>query len=158
MNVARLRDNVQGLSRLGSVDALLFVVSWCLLGLTRLIVVVLPQSKIRYLLGEPLRLDSAVSPSRMSPPLERRTRRISDSISRAARHTPWRSECLPQALTARAELIAGGIAHTVNFGLRRNAEEQLLAHAWVRAADIAVTGGDAREYQVVGSFGWKVGG
>ena len=60
MSVARIRDNVRGFARLEFGDAVQFVVSWCLLGLSRLLVVALPQSKIRHFLGEPIQLDATV--------------------------------------------------------------------------------------------------
>jgi hypothetical protein len=72
----------------------------------------------------------------------------------AARHTPWRSECYPQALTARALLGLRRIPHRTSFGLRRDEHGELTAHVWVIAGDVAVTGGDGSDYTEVASFLW----
>jgi hypothetical protein len=122
-----------------------------LLGLMRAVIVVLPFSAVRRLLGEgrtdPMRLPPA------SPHQSRRTRDVGQAVQRAARHTPWRSDCYPQALAAHLQLRVLRVPHTVSFGLRR-VEGRLTAHSWVAAADLPVTGGDPAGYTVVGAFTW----
>jgi hypothetical protein len=71
----------------------------------------------------------------------------------AARHTPWRSECYPQALAARVLLTLAGVPHVVSFGVRRDGDA-LVAHAWVHAGDLTVTGGSGHRYTEVGAFAW----
>jgi hypothetical protein len=149
--------------RLGHRDQLRLVAVWSLLGFTRLAILVLPFRTVRHLLGE----DRAVGPGNEPtqaptqaaavPPLtahdRARAERIGQMIVALAARTPWRSECYPQALTARILLGARRIPHRMTFGLRRS-EGALVAHVWVHAEDIAVTGGDGRDYTEVGSFQW----
>lgn len=71
----------------------------------------------------------------------------------AARHTPWRSECYPQALTARALLGLARVPHVVSFGVRRDGDA-LVAHAWVHVDGVPVTGLTGHDYTEVGSFAW----
>ena len=79
--------------------------------------------------------------------------RIGATVRLAARHTPWRSECYPQALTARVLLGLAGIPHVVSFGVRRD-RDALVAHAWVRVGEVVVTGTTGHEYTEVGAFAW----
>ena len=155
MTVTHVRPRTPGrflrFVRLGPAAQAHVTLTWLLLGLTRAVIALLPFGVVRRLLGEgrthPRPLPLA------SPRDARRSRRIGRSIERAARHTPWRSDCYPQALTAHLQLRRGRVPHTVAFGLRRT-DHGLTAHAWVDAADAIVTGGDPRDYTVVGSFTW----
>ena len=78
-------------------------------------------------------------------------------VELAAAYAPWRSDCYPQALTARTFLALRRIPHEVVFGVRRDGDA-LVAHAWVRAGDVEVTGGSGREYTEVGWFSWSPDG
>jgi hypothetical protein len=123
------------------------------LGLTRVAILVLPFSLVRRALGDH---HDPRTPT-TTPPLERdalaRAARIGASVRLAARHTPWRSECYPQALTARILLGLARVPHVVSFGVRRDAGE-LVAHAWVHAGGVPVTGFTGHEYTEVGTFAW----
>ena len=138
-------------ARLGPTVQVHFALSWLLLGLTRAAIALLPFAYVRRLLGEGRTNPPALPPATARD--VRRSQRIGRSIERAARHTPWRSDCYPQALTAHLQMRIARVPHTVAFGLRR-AEHGLTAHAWVSAAGVVVMGGDPRDYTVVGSFTW----
>lgn len=127
--------------------------AWALLGLYRLLIGVLPFRLIRRLLGES-RSTSTVAVAEIEPAQRARATQIGAVVRAAARHTPWRSDCYPQALAARTFLAARRIPHTVSFGVRRDGAA-LLAHAWVGAGGVPVTGGDGTGYTVVGSFSWS---
>lgn len=147
----RTSGRIRRFVRLGPAAQAHFALSWLLLGLTRAAIALLPFAHVRRLLGEGRTDPPALPPATVRD--ARQARRIGRSIERAARHTPWRSDCYPQALTALLQLRIARVPHTVAFGLRR-AERGLTAHAWVSAADVIVTGGDPRDYTVVGSFTW----
>ena len=158
MTVPHLRDHSPGrvrrLAHLGPFGLTRLALSWLLLGLTRAAIALLPFSTLRRLLGEG-RTDAAPLP----PATDREARqssRIGHSVRQAAAHTPWRSDCYPQALTAHLHLRLARVPHTVSFGLRR-AERGLTAHVWIAAADGIVTGGDPRDYTTVGAFTWLPG-
>jgi hypothetical protein len=133
--------------------------AWTLLGLTRLLTLVLPFSAIRRLLGEhrsPRAAEPATPASTSTGPREAgRAQRIGWVVRTAAAHTPWRSDCYPQALAARFLLRAARVPHTVTFGVRRDDAGELKAHAWVAAADVAVTGGNGTAWVGVGTFAWS---
>lgn len=150
----RLVHTVRGFVRLGLRDQVRFTAAWFLLGFARLLIVALPFTVVRRLLGE----NQAEPGTAKAAPLDEgqayRAAHIGRIVEAAAAHAPWRSDCYPQALTARTFLALRRIPHVVSFGVRRDGEA-LVAHAWVHAGDIAVTGGNGREYTEVGAFAWS---
>jgi hypothetical protein len=76
--------------------------------------------------------------------------RVSWAIAVAARRAPWRTQCLEQAIAAKAMLKRRGVESTLYLGVAQNPIE---AHAWVRVGDRNVTGGsDVGRFAVVASF------
>ncbi len=136
--------------------------TWALLGITRLLTLLLPFRAVRRLLGErtgrapgPPPDAAAVGAPVAGPARDGdRARRIAWLVQAAAARTPWRSDCYPQALTARLLLRVSRVPHTVTFGVRRSAGGSLEAHAWVDAREVAVTGGRGGGYTGVGTFAW----
>ncbi|MGY2875588.1 hypothetical protein ACVW00_002778 [Marmoricola sp. URHA0025 HA25] len=144
---------VRGFVLLGPRDGTRVVVAWTLLGITRFAILVLPFSVVRRVLGEHRGATTTGAVAALDDATAIRAARIAATIGFAARHTPWRSECYPQALTARALLGGARVPHVVSFGVRRDGG-QLVAHAWVHAGEVTVTGGTGHSYTEVGSFSW----
>lgn len=134
-------------------DVTLAAAAYVLLGIARAAVLAVPFSWIARALG-------AARPNRAcSMPVEagdqHRIRAVALAIVRAAHRTPWRSNCLAQALTAHMLLVVRRIPHVVHLGVARQEEQPacLAAHAWVEAGGQMVTGGrEAPGYTVVASF------
>jgi hypothetical protein len=75
---------------------------------------------------------------------------VGQLVERVSRHTPWRSNCLAQALAATFMLRRRGLASSMYFGLAKSDAGRLEAHAWTRSSGVIVTGGRALErYTVV---------
>jgi hypothetical protein len=99
-------------------------------------------------LARRLGVPQAETPAMTGPDLA--SRRVAWAIGAAARRAPWRSECLEQAIAAKAMLRRRGIASTLYLGMAR---DPVTAHAWLRVGDLNVTGGrDVDRYTVVASF------
>lgn len=152
----RLVDMVRDFVRFGRRDQIRLLAVWSLLGFTRLAILLLPFTVIRRLLGEHQATGPGPTDTQV-PPLDGRSwaraSTIGAHIGYAAARTPWKSECYPQALTARLLLGLRHIPHRTSFGLKRE-DGTLAAHVWVSAGDIAVCGGDGRDYTEVASFLW----
>lgn len=152
----RLDRLARGFGHLGRRDQVRLAAAWSLLGLSRLAILLLPFTVVRRALGEQ-RHPSAPAGNDPATPLDadtlHRARRIGALVRLAARHTPWRSECYPQALTARALLGLARVPHVVSFGVRRDGDA-LVAHAWVHVDGVPVTGLTGHDYTEVGSFAW----
>lgn len=151
----RREQLARGFGHLGRRDQVRLVAAWSLLGLSRLAILLLPFTVVRRALGEHRHPSNATDrPTEPLAPLTlHRARRIGAIVQLAARHTPWRSECYPQALTARALLGLARVPHVVSFGVRRDGEA-LVAHAWVHVDGVPVTGLTGHDYTEVGSFAW----
>lgn len=57
-----------------------------------------------------------------------------------SKYTPWESKCLVQALTAQKMLKRRSIKSTIYFGIGRDIDKSILAHAWLKCGGITVTG------------------
>lgn len=77
---------------------------------------------------------------------------VSKHVNRVAENTPWESKCLVRALTARKLLQEKEIPCTLYLGVGRDEEKKMVAHAWLRAGKMYVTGGDGSEYATVAKF------
>ena len=155
MNVARvtLARWARGSRRLGPRGLALSAVAWLLLGASALAVALIPFRWVSRLLGE----GRTSAPGSAPPSAARldRARSVAVALGTATRRSPWRSDCYPQALTARALLVAGRVPHVVHFGLRRDEHDALLAHAWVTTGGLVVVGGDPTAFTEVAAFAWN---
>ena len=69
------------------------------------------------------------------------------AVTRAARYVAFKAVCLPQAMAARVMLKRRGVQSVMHFGVAKDTEKPLDAHAWLDAAGVEVTG-----YPVVNNF------
>ena len=73
-------------------------------------------------------------------------KRVAIAIPRAASRVPWRSDCLVQALAAERWLAGKGVHTVLCIGARKDEQFRFHAHAWLKAGDTIVTGGDIGAY------------
>jgi hypothetical protein len=136
------------MSNRAPIDYLLFVEAWCLLHLAKLVIVFMPFKKIASWMGS-LGLESLYD--LRSTDL---STKIEHAIRRAARYTLHESKCYDQALTAKALLGQNGLPATIYFGLAKESDNQLMAHAWVRCGHSIISGKAGMErFTVVACFG-----
>lgn len=82
-----------------------------------------------------------------------RCRLVTLAVDAAARHAPWDGRCFAQALAATAMLRRRHLACTTYFGVARDEQQRLKAHAWVRCGREFVAGGAGHQcFAVVASF------
>jgi transglutaminase superfamily protein len=119
------------------------------LGLARLAILALPFRWIAPYMGQP----RAVSPIDDASVNVDQVKRIARAIRRTSRHTPWDSNCLSQALTAKRMLHRRRINCTLYLGLAKDDDDHLQAHAWVRSGSFILTGGrGSGRYAAVATF------
>lgn len=139
---------VRRLLRLSWQDQLRNAEAFVFLGLARLAVLTVPFRLIARAVGPAA--GSASVPVTADPPAQRRALALGRLIERVGRRTPWRSNCLAQAVAATFMLRRRGLGSTMYFGLAKNENGDLDAHAWTRSHGTIVTGGYALErYAVV---------
>jgi hypothetical protein len=130
------------------IDYILFVEAWFLLHLAKLIILLIPFKKIASRIGR-LNVESTHDLQSIEGPLK-----IANAIRRASRYTLHKSKCYDQALTAKALLGQLGLPATIYFGLAKDTESQLSAHAWVRCGSQIVTGKAGMErFTIIACFG-----
>ena len=66
--------------------------------------------------------------------------KIQKLLPRICANLPWHSNCLLQSFTAAQLLKKFRISYVVHFGVDLD-DDKLIAHAWLCAGDITVTGG-----------------
>lgn len=150
MNARRLR---RGLS-LPAAEQRLAVEGLALLAVSRTVLALLPFRIAMRWLG--LRLDcgigmatddgegAAVSPAVLL---------VGDAVRRAASVAPFRAVCLQQAVAAALMLRRRGHAAQVHFGVTRDPDGNIIAHAWSRCQGKLVTGGQQMpHYQPISVF------
>jgi hypothetical protein len=122
-----------------------------LIGLATAVVTLLPMRWWRRVLGRSVGAIACVPVLNEGQIACARILRL--AIARAASVAPYRSDCLPQALTGAVLCKIYGVPSAVHFGTRPGDSLKLLAHAWLAAGPIAVTGGRSwGEFSVVACF------
>ncbi|OAG66716.1 lasso peptide biosynthesis B2 protein [Xanthomonas floridensis] len=139
-------------ARLPRFERLLLVPAWLLLAAARGAVRLVGFRQLAPWVGHQM----AVPPSlpRLDERAQRRALQIGRTLRLAARHTPWTSNCLAQALAAHCLLGLFRVTHLLCLGVARNADGSALqAHAWVLAGSQHVTGGHGTDrFTRVGCF------
>lgn len=140
------------LFRLSAADRRLVMETLILLGLARAAVMILPFRWLAGILGQ--REKSAAAKIETSAALPAsQIRRIAWAVRRIACHTPWRSNCLAKAVAGRFMLRRRQIASTLYFGMIKDSEGRLAAHAWLKSGDVVLTGGSNLDrYTIVATF------
>jgi hypothetical protein len=131
--------------------------AWLLLGISRAMILLLSFRRLVPWLGK-LHQEGALVPL-LDARQEARARTLQHVVQLAASYTPWISNCFPQAVTARLLLGLHGIPFALYFGVARDVDTaEMLAHAWVTAGKVPVSGGTSfGHYTVVACFagGWS---
>ena len=132
-------------------DKWLVIQTYGLLGLTRLAINTLPFSKLEKYLGPRL----VETTTQISLSDLHRARKIAWAIRAISPYTPWKSNCFPQALTAKILLRRQGIASTLYMGAAFKEDKRTLeGHAWLRCGPLYVTGGNgSKKFGAVAAFG-----
>ena len=137
----------------------LLIPGWTMIGLATAMIRCVRMRRLIAILGRPLGPVACVPV--ITEAQTRRANSIGLAIRTSAKYSPWRSNCLPQALAASLLCRILGVPAAVHFGVTCNHDqsvhERLAAHAWVVSGQVAVTGGYAsfRRYTAVGC--WMLG-
>ena len=130
---------------------LLLLPAWVLTGFARLMVLLLPFKWYAKRLGVHHGVAAFI------PLLDNAQQQKALSIGRAVRMSavmaPWNANCQAQAIAVRILFKIFSIPYSIHYGLSKDPESKLKAHAWVCAGPVQVTGGYAfDEFTVVAVF------
>ncbi|GEN29730.1 hypothetical protein HVA01_33760 [Halovibrio variabilis] len=125
---------------------------WLLLGVSKALIFLLSFRRLERLMGKA----HGVSPvlPLLTTSQRKRASQIGHVVRMTARYTPWNSNCYPQAITAALLLRLYKLPYLLCFGLKRSEDSRrYLAHAWVAAGPVNVTGGFSfNAYTVVACY------
>jgi hypothetical protein len=146
---------LQKLAALSWADRWLLLQVFVLLGVAWLALRVIPFRRLARYLG-PLQTETLPD----APPEHlAQAQRIALAVARVSPHTPWTSNCFPQALAAKYWLRRRRIPTTLYLGVALTKTDdasraEMSAHAWLRCGRLPVTGGRGHEsFTVVACFG-----
>lgn len=75
------------------------------------------------------------------------------AVETVNRHTPWHNSCLVKALATKRMLARRKIRCCLSLGLAKDASGKLVAHAWVTACGLPLTGaGGSQSFVVMSTF------
>lgn len=140
---------IKTLFKIKNQDKLAFIKAFIYMGYFRAFILFVPFNKLRKRMGK-IKLES---PQEVDDECYKKAVRIARIVGIVSYHTPWESKCLVQALTAQKMLKKQGVSTTLYLGVKKDNNNQMLAHAWIRCGDYFVTGGGNRHgYAVVVKF------
>jgi len=130
-------------------DWWLFVRAIYWTGIARILIVFVPLKRFSFLLGNHMQ----VTPETIVSENMVLLKAVEVAISRASRYVPWRCKCYEQAIAAKMILLGCGLETTFYYGVAKDQDKKLIAHAWVRCGDYIVTGRPGmKRFTVVGTF------
>ena len=127
---------------LDSSDRLYLLEAWLYLAASRLALSRIPFRYLAPRLGRQLPLEQGENPLAASSVL---ARTLTHAVGVAARHTPWNSTCLVQAIAGRLILRRRGLRSRIFLGTRKDEKGNLAAHAWLQSGDEILLGAAGRE-------------
>lgn len=130
-------------------DRFMLLKVFCLMGMVRVLILLLPFKWIAKHLGH-----QGIESSQEEDSVKREAaRKIGRAIAKISRYTPWESKCLVQAITGKILMRKMGISNTLYLGVRKNEKNELVAHAWLRVGPAIISGRHGRdEFKVVSCF------
>lgn len=144
-----LRNDLETARRTTREEWRLLVEAGGLLVLARLAVWFVPFRRLAARLGKAM----AESPEAVTEEQRAAAAPIGWAVRTLGRRLPWMGQCLVQSVAVTWMLQRRRIPSTLYFGLARDTDGGLKAHAWVRAGAKVLTGAREREnFTVVGTF------
>ncbi|MBN8499983.1 MAG: lasso peptide biosynthesis B2 protein [Sphingomonadales bacterium] len=137
----RYRGRLRGFLTMPLADKATLAIAWLLLALAALVIRWIPFRRLTPLLGRQIGAVGCIP--LVTARQEDRARLVKRAVRRAATLSPWRNDCLPQALVGAALCRAVNVPVTTHLGVRLNGTAPLEAHAWTCSGKVAVTGGQA---------------
>jgi len=138
------------------------IIIFFLLGISNLLIKVIKFKQLSSWLSnvsnEDNRLDEQTNAgNELTPRVKSRLKILSKTIESVSVRTPWRSMCFEQAITCSIILRWIRLDHTIFFGLKKDEEGQLKAHAWTKASDCYITGyHNMSEFKVIYSSAYRI--
>ncbi|MFP4025898.1 MAG: lasso peptide biosynthesis B2 protein [Thiohalospira sp.] len=84
---------------------------------------------------------------------EQLIRKTQNALRRLKRRLPWKVKCFEEAIAVKKVLFFYGIESTLYLGVKKEGEQNLKAHAWLKAGGRLVAGEKGHKtFSVVGFY------
>lgn len=140
---------IRGFTRLQKEDKKIVIECIIYTGLYRFILLFYSFNRIAPMMGK----------HRTSSPMEINEedmvlcRKVGAYILKVSRSVPWKCECFVKALVVQRILAKRSIATTLYLGVKRDRNNDIQGHAWLRAGKYIITGDKEKdEFVEVGRF------
>lgn len=146
--------NIQKLTSLKSKDKILLVKVVTLTAIARFSMLKIPFKELKKHMGK-VNVESSFKLDESDYDLRyviNDLKRFKWVIQAVSKRTPWESKCLVQALTAQYLTNKKGITSTLYLGVKRDSDNNLIAHSWIRCGDFYITGGNGEGYAITAKF------
>jgi hypothetical protein len=144
-----LRNDFRTARRTSAKEWRLLVEAAVLLGVARLAVWFVPFRRLAAHLGD----EMVESPAVDTEELRAAALPIGWAVRTLGRRLPWMSQCLVQAVAVTWMLQRRRLPSTLYFGLAKDDDGTLKAHAWVRSGEKILTGAKGHlDFRVVATF------
>ena len=141
-------DKLRTISSLPLGTYWLFFKAVLISGIVRFTLLFLPFNKVLRWLGTPgVETAENISDRNIAD-----AQAIKTAVWLCNKYTPWKTECYVQALTARILLRQGQISSTIYIGFKKNNDDKIEGHAWIRAGNLILTGNKIKHEFKVHSF------
>jgi hypothetical protein len=130
------------------VEYIYFIEALILLHVSKLFIIFMPFKRIAGKIGK-LHVESSKFPINSA-----KINDVEHAVRRASRFCLHESKCYDQALAGKFMLRRRSLPATLYFGLAKDIQHGLSAHAWVRCGNRIVTGKAGQEnFTVIAAFG-----
>jgi hypothetical protein len=131
--------NTKQLHKITVTEWRLFIEGVVLSAYCRFLIYFIPLRKFAGFMGQ------CGKESDFTPQNLRDVSQVKKTIARVSRRVPWRCRCYEQAFTGKLMLNRRKIPSTIYFGVAKDENNELKAHAWLRCGDLILTGNKERE-------------
>jgi hypothetical protein len=148
-----LLKKIMSFWRISFKHKILFMINFLLCGFARAAINIFPLKYLTPYFGQfqkTLTISTLISDKQ-----RRQASLIGRAVRLAAKYTPWDSSCLTQAMVAKFWCRLYRIPYVFYIGFAKSETEPsgYMAHAWVAAGPVRITGGDGlTHYHVVSTY------
>jgi len=146
--LSKLSRKVKTFLNLKPSDKKLLMEAFINTALARILILVVKFNKLQKMIGEYKEESPYIVDEKQYPIITK----IAWAINIVSHNTPWQSRCFVQAITAQRMLEKRNISSTVYFGVNKDKENNITAHAWTRCGNVIVTGN--REKNAYTTVAW----
>lgn len=113
----------------------------------RLIIKFMPMKKYVDKLGKENKLSENIDANEIET-----LKKFVVNVKRVSRNSFWRTKCYEEAFTLKKILEKRGYSSTIYFGVLKEENNELKAHAWLKIGDVILIGGNAHNKYTVTKF------